>query len=592
VVSGRLLASSSWCDWPTGLGWRLPRWVRCFPLKWLLELIPIFVCFWRCKRCSGILSLKSGLFVSYPRIIYALSSEGVIGGLAFLFYLATLSANYTGDSFEFALTIESTKLPAMIDPFHLLLHPLGWSFYKLWQLAGWSGKAMLPLQVLNALGGAACVGLMVGIVKRLTGSALVAMTVAVGFAVSFGIWLLSTQAEFVTIPLAVALWFLGVLFAASPQQLSLSKTAIALGLGTAFAALTYLTNLFLVPVTVAGYLLSSRQVWKTQLWQIALYLITAGLATLAVHSLTTWLVYGSRGLIGLPHLFSGGGVYGQLEWKNAPQGIYAFLRTLAGYPNLVMNDNTLVYLAGAAWSERIVFAGYYALVWVLAAAPLCLAWINRQELLRAHRRSLGMLGVWTLLYAAFGFYWVPGDVTFWVPVLAAWWIVVGMVLALLLARARARQASMPGFCWAAYWPFGALVGAVVLLGAINAFGVILPDHLPANNRWYQIADSVTQRTFAGDLVITHGSDRLPIYITYLAERHTFPLPIQKDVSTNQFFMLLNQEIDRTRLSGGRIYLVEIQPRQDAAVQGFTGGNRGHLEFAWGIEGATVWELLP
>ena len=177
---------------------------------------------------------------------------------ALVVYLATLSRHYTGDSIEYALAIESSDPTYLLDPYHPLLHPMGLAFSRLWQLLGWTGQALLPLQVLNALGGAACVGLVLALARALTQSTQIAVLVAAGFAVSGGHWMLSVEAEFVTVPLAAMLLVLWGLLAASPSQAKQDRYPVLLGLGTVLAIFCYLTAAFLVPVVITGLALDDR----------------------------------------------------------------------------------------------------------------------------------------------------------------------------------------------------------------------------------------------------------------------------------------------------------------------------------------------
>lgn len=62
---------------------------------------------------------------------------------ALVIYAATLSQHHSADSLIYALQIEAGDWAAMVDPSHLLLHPLGWAWgeaghaedYPLFELA-------------------------------------------------------------------------------------------------------------------------------------------------------------------------------------------------------------------------------------------------------------------------------------------------------------------------------------------------------------------------------------------------------------------------------------------------------------------------
>ena len=399
-----------------------------------------------------------------------------IGLAALALYLATLSRAHTGDSLDFASAVEAGSGSALIDPSHLLLAPLGFGFYRLWQAFGWAGGAMLPLQVLNALGGALAVGLMAHIAGRLARSDRAGVIIAAGFAVSFGVWLLSTQAEFVTIPLAAGLAVLGPMLAVAeerPVQTDATPATsllrpIVLGLGAGLAVLTYLTNAALALVGLAaigvavGWPRARRLTWAALLL-VSMFLIAAPVYL----ALAGWALAAGTPP-NLLMLWSGSGMYGQFSWRSVPHGLYGFLRTLIGYPGLVMNDSTAAYLASAHWPGRIAWAGVYTAALALAAAVPWLIWRTGPKSGGAGecRRTWIPLGLWAALAAAFGVFWVPGDISFWMPVLAAWWLLVAWLVR--IARAKLAPARRD-------WPLRAVLALAVLLMIANAAFVILPD---------------------------------------------------------------------------------------------------------------------
>lgn len=91
---------------------------------------------------------------------------------------------------------------------------------------------------------------------------------------------------------------------------------------------------------------------------------------------------------------------------------------------------------------------------ILAAAKIRQWW-------PAHLSRAGALTTWTVLYAAFAVYWVPGDLTFWIPVLVAWWLLVAQVLTIVKPKKKHLVAVAAG---------------VVLLLVLNAVFLILPHH--------------------------------------------------------------------------------------------------------------------
>jgi hypothetical protein len=227
---------------------------------------------------------------------------------------------------------------------------------------------------------------------------------------------------------------------------------------------------------------------------------------------------------------------------------------------------------------------------------------RRRRLWPVHRRRLGVLLVWTLLYAAFAVYWVPGDVSFWVPVLSAWWLLVAL---LVVATPDPRSVEQPGFSVRPgqpvpgyRWQLVALTGVVVWLCVANGALLILPRHDLARNGPYHLAMSLAEHTAADDLIVTRADDLSLLYITYFAGRQVFPLrPEVSDLGTG--LDALAREAARVQARGGRVFVVGFQPQQDASADALPGSDAdsGSLPWSkggrsWQVRGETVWELLP
>jgi len=495
--------------------------------------------------------------------------------LALVLYLVTLSRTWTADSLLFALDVESGDTARMVDPYHLLSHPLGWLFYQLWGWAGWSGRAIVPLQVLNALGGAACVGLVYALARHLTESARAAVLAAAGVGVSGGLWLLSVEAEFVTLPLAAHLAVLWLLLAAPARWAQRQAYALGLGLAVILAALTYLTGLLLLGVVVVGLLLRRelpRAVRRRQVPIVAaVVLVVAGAGLLL---LAGWA---GGGPAEWWWLFGGGRAYGQLSWTNLPHGVYAFLRSLALYPGLAMNESTRAFLTTAAARGRVLFGLYYLVVGVMALLPLLVALRCRQRLWAEHRRELGTLAVWTVLYGGFAIYWVPGDISFWVPLLVAWWLLAALVLPPV------RYGEM------------AMSAMVSVLLVANALLAILPRHDLARNTRYALVRELAEHTAPADLVLMGGGDGLlAVYATYFARRQVAGLSLE-GADLNAF----TGWAGRVWRDGGRVFGAGFPPTMEplldswcASVGRALGKPCSRLSAGWQMRGGAVWELRP
>lgn len=430
---------------------------------------------------------------------------------AALLYLATLSRHYTGDSIEYALAIELGDPAYLLDPYHPLLHPVGLAFFKLWQAFGGTGQSLLPLQVLNALAGAICPGLVTDIARRLTGSARLALVIGLGFAVSGGLWMLSVEAEFVTVPLAAALLVLWALFAVSPGRAGTARYAVLLALATAVAFWSYASGAILFLIVLTGILLDVRLEPPVRRRQALIY--SGALLVVVVPATLVFMVQWSQGDWGrVASYFFSRGAYSRFALSDLPHGVYGFLRSLALYPRLSLIGTTRQFLDQASPIARGLFAVYYALVLTVACSPLVLAVRHRGRLMMAYRQPLAVLAVWSAGYAAFGFFWVPGDVSFWLPLLAAWWLLLALVVSVSTGASQPAKARR--------WLAGLAI-SVVALAVANAAFEIVPRRDLSTNRPYQVAQSVAARSAADDVILTRPDDISGLYLAYFAGRQVF-----------------------------------------------------------------------
>jgi hypothetical protein len=422
---------------------------------------------------------------------------------ATLLYLLTLSRHFTADSLLFALDLEAGDWRRLVDFYHLLLHPLGWAWLQAAAWLGWAGRAIYPLQWLNALAGGvsvALVALSAGSVTRQTGWALLA---AAGFAVSGGVWLLSTDAEFVTPALAAQLAVLALVISRGERPPTI-PFALLVGLACALAMGMYLTAAVALGVAFVDVAARPSLSWGRRLALAGALLAPAALAAgaalgglwlLAGPALWRWLAGGLAGTS-----------YGEWRLLDVPHGLYAFLRTLALYPGLGMNDSTAATVAAASWGGRLAWAGYYLAVLLVALLPFAQTLRLRRQGVRLPGRVVLLLGVWTAGFALFGVYWVPGDVSFWVQVLAAWWLWAAVVCAASWAPGHERRAQ------------GLVAAALLALAGLNLVLYIGPQRRLATNREYAVASAVAAHTPADAVILVADNSRLPLYLVYFGER--------------------------------------------------------------------------
>ena len=395
--------------------------------------------------------------------------------LILLFYVFTLSNQPSADSSFYAFQAEIFPSTHAIDPYHVFIEPLNAIFYKLFLIFGWSGNALLPLQILNAIGGAFYIVLFyfilnnilktsIGITQKDVELTLIFTTAAFGF--SGIIWLLSTEAEFVLLPLVPSLGVIAILIHYLQKGSIFFKPVLSLALLTCVAILFYLTNVFLIPVIVFGIFLINKQALTNRFKYSMIFFGIVLLILLPVFSLIIYYLRTNQP-DSLTFLL-GGGVYGVINWENIPRGIYAFLRSIALYPHLGINDRTINFLTTASNTQRTIFTLFYLIVGSLVLLPFFITTKYWNSLSGTTKKSILVLFLWAIFFALFAFYWVPSDISFWVVPVTFWFILFSLSLTICIICSKS---NLKRFIIIAN-----IILFAIILFIINGFSVIFHHH--------------------------------------------------------------------------------------------------------------------
>jgi hypothetical protein len=196
-------------------------------------------------------------------------------------YLPFLAIQYDTNGVAEAAALEDSIL---FDKNHMLYRPIGLLFYRLVQRFGYSGNALLVLQIINAFCGAIGVALAYQVFLHKTKDRSAAAFGSAFLATSFAFWLFSTDAAYVTLAAALVLGALTcACFASSTRWI------VASAIFTSLAILTYQASVFVVPSLVILLIIERRQ-----LRDLATFIATVLLV--AVPSYLT-LAFTSRGLL-------------------------------------------------------------------------------------------------------------------------------------------------------------------------------------------------------------------------------------------------------------------------------------------------------
>ncbi|MFN2223113.1 MAG: hypothetical protein ACK2UH_11200, partial [Candidatus Promineifilaceae bacterium] len=195
-----------------------------------------------------------------------------------------------------------------------------------------------------------------------------------------------------------------------------------------------------------------------------------------------------------------------------------------------------------------------------ALAPVFVALRRGRRLWRHRRREVIVLLAWSIIYGAFAIYWVPGDISFWAPLLAAWWLLAALVMAVATSNGVAaasggvgREADERRRFWVRR-PALAALALAALLAAVNAATVIGPRHNLATNSAHRLALEVAEETTAEDLIIVDGDDMATLYLAYFGRRTVLPAVGLPD-DPQEIAVRFENWIAGTRAGGGQVYLL-------------------------------------
>src|SRR5436190_18192198 len=126
----------------------------------------------------------------------------IVAILALGLYLPFLSIQYDTNGIAEAVALEAGQL---VNKNHMLYRPLGLLIYRSLQHFGYAGNSLLVLQTINAVCGAAAIGLAYAVFKFAARDRASAAVGSFFLATSFAYWLFSTDAAYITVAVMFAL---------------------------------------------------------------------------------------------------------------------------------------------------------------------------------------------------------------------------------------------------------------------------------------------------------------------------------------------------------------------------------------------------
>ncbi|MDD5301850.1 MAG: hypothetical protein PHS14_01970 [Elusimicrobia bacterium] len=416
--------------------------------------------------------------------------------------LSIRSLFYNFDGVACAIAVELSDFKHLVHGNHLAYGVLGWCFDRLWRIFGYRGQALLVLQTLDSVLGAAGAAVFSSLLRRAGRGEREAVLGAAALSVCHAWWFWSLEAQ---------VYMLGALFAALAAREALSdKPRPALtGLWHAGAILGHVGHLMALPALV--YALTRRKgrgeafpYLRTLFVAVAVPYICAGLFAVQPSSFVEfklWLL-GSAAL-GTDRAFS---------WHSV-----ALSSAVPAWAGMTLR----------IFAEFVGRKGFFLTAGVaLGLLPLVAA--ARGAVDRTRESNFWVL--WLAGYAVLFLTWEPSTIVYRVTDLIALWALA--TLGLQAMPRRRRLAALAAWTAAAF--------------AFNLAFVVRPASDPANNP--DLVEAEWTKTSAPENAWILANGRGAVYIPYFAGRRPVNLRYLTDEKA------LHARLDELAKAGQAVYV--------------------------------------
>jgi len=474
-------------------------------------------------------------------------------------YIVFRSGAYNGDMVWQSCMAEGT-VTVRFPPDHLFYGVMVRGIWRAWQAVGLPGRAHIALQTVNGVFGGIMVVTMFGLVLRITARRMLALFVAVFFALTPYVWHHATDVETYGVSkmfqlVAVYFTFLLAEGGAAKRRYWL---AFAVAVFHAGAALMQYLHVLLVPaVLVAAFVPRDGTTLAVRVKTALVYLVTVGAL---VWGPFLYVAFAAKGVSSVSELMAwlltpnyGWPAFARMGWMKTP---LKFVSSFASWPTpfgLPGHEAKRVILG------HIPFGTYLSRHWwripiVSALALLQLALVTRFVVWRKSiwsrwRSQIVVALVMMLAYQVFGLYWGGGFVSH---------ATAGYMCLLTMAYVVIRETPCEGrfsriLATATPW--------MCALCAVAAFMFsYVPEHDEKNNLHLQEALNVATKVTAEDLVVSPGGCLTSEYWWYFApELRLFRLTAHRGprVAKGPAAHMLaasDAAITETLRAGGRVFV--------------------------------------
>jgi hypothetical protein len=432
----------------------------------------------------------------FSRRLEAPADASVAALLAALVIAADLQLNsrfLNFDGIACAIAVESRNIRHLAHGNHVLYGLLGLAFDASWRALGYTGRSLLPLQVMDRLLHAACAAATYILLRQLRASRAAAALGAAGLSMSFVVWFYGLEAH------VYLLGLLGLL-GASICLFGRQVRPVEAGLCHAFAIGGHVTHALFLPCalywlwTIPGRRRGAMQRYLASLAAGTFAVYAVGFAAVrptSLSALARWL-YGTAA-IGPGRVFHWHGSWAPLTWC---VGAVGALWAQEGQTSFYVSPGPLFAVHAAAYAA-------------LAAA----AFLSSTR----HRRLAAAMGVWVLAYFLFFSTWEPENMNYHVAELIPLWALTALCLD---ERGRIGRT--------------ALAASVSAVAASSWLWGIGPMTRPGSNPRLAEMEAVRAAT-PEDAWVATAADIGQVYVPYFAGRK--PLILSETVNRPDAFEL-------------------------------------------------------
>jgi len=437
--------------------------------------------------------------------------------------------NEAEDSIGYLENIRHGVPSQIFNPYHLAHSWLGWIAFRIADGVGYDGGPLVPVQAMNALFGAAGIGLLWLLMRTATQGRRPAATATGIVALSYGYWAYSLGADVYAFS---AMTLILALFAGYRAALESSPAAFAaFGLATGATVLAHNTNVLFGVVGAVAILLATRDprpmlryglTYSAGVLIVVVPLYVVALASVDANTpseANDWLT-----------AYAQSGEWGVISMESAPKAVVGASRALVGGLSAFALDDVRELADRASGNQSLREETYLvrdypravavALIAVTAAAFAAMAllaarWLRRPRL-DARERTLTVLSLaWLVPYVAFVVWWEPVNPEFWIAI----WVPAAILIAVPLSSDARRSTGL----------VFTLLGALFI---VNLAGNIAPQLTEDNDYWRQRTEWYEEEVQPGDLVVTNGFIQ-SAYMRYFANARVIDVDEWDVVETNR-----------------------------------------------------------